>query len=209
MEFIKENKVALVAIVIAVIALFTPVQGKSLFGQITDTSFFDVFDATTGYKLAGTTFLSSTGLTLPTGATSIVGSGVTSVTYGNYTATYAHASLNTASTTVCTLGPSPAATTTLASFAMNVTTSTSSAGTLLIGTSTAQFNAATTSLSSFGTTHVFAANAQGTFFWDPGSADIGLVSPSTYVEVVTTNGSTVNYGYTYGGTCAGTFQSVN
>lgn len=54
-----------VALVLAIILIGVNVQNgnvKKAFGTIVDTSFFDYFDATTGFKLAGTTFFSSSGL---------------------------------------------------------------------------------------------------------------------------------------------------
>ncbi len=49
----------LVVLVIAIGAYFYPTVRSSL-GAIVDTSYFDFFDATTGYKINGTTVLSST-----------------------------------------------------------------------------------------------------------------------------------------------------
>lgn len=107
--------------------------------------------------------------------------------------------LRTATTTPCAI-LSPAATTTLESFTLNVTTGTSTAGLITIATSTTAY--ATTSLV---TSKTIASGAQGTVNWHAG-VDNGLVSPSTYV-VAGVQG--VAYGFTYIGTCSATFSKVN
>ncbi len=64
-----------VALVIAIIACFLPAgNGQSvatkavdMFGNVVDTSYFDIFDATTAYKLGHTTFFSSSGFVNPYG----------------------------------------------------------------------------------------------------------------------------------------------
>lgn len=54
------TKIALVALVLAIIACFLPAgNGKTVFGNVIDTSYFDYFDATLGYKIGGTTFYSA------------------------------------------------------------------------------------------------------------------------------------------------------
>lgn len=61
----------LIAVVLAIIGIFTPV-GQTVdqkVGQIVDTFTGDIFDAGTSFKLSGTTVLSSTGLTIGTSNT--------------------------------------------------------------------------------------------------------------------------------------------
>jgi hypothetical protein len=57
MNFFKANAVALVAVVIAIGAYFYPAAPVVKSGAIIGTSYFDVFDASTSYKLRGTTIV--------------------------------------------------------------------------------------------------------------------------------------------------------
>lgn len=50
---------AVVAIVIAIGTWAYPLKSVPKAGNVVDTSYFDYFDATTGYKLAGNTFYSN------------------------------------------------------------------------------------------------------------------------------------------------------
>lgn len=70
MEFFNRNAgvIALIALVIAVGGYFYP-QIQAGFGQITDTFTGDIYDASTSFKLNGSTFYSSSGLTTGTSAT--------------------------------------------------------------------------------------------------------------------------------------------
>lgn len=70
MKFISRQWVGLIAVVIAIIALFTPVGGKS-FGNILDTFTGDYFSATTGFILNGVTIFSSSGLKISSGSDTI------------------------------------------------------------------------------------------------------------------------------------------
>lgn len=72
MGFFTKNAgvIALIALVIAVGGYFYP-QVQKGFGQIVDTFTGDIFDATTSYKLNGTAFYSSTGLTVGSGGTAL------------------------------------------------------------------------------------------------------------------------------------------
>lgn len=62
MNFLKSNAIALVALVIAIYAVMAPGSGPT-FGQITDTSNFDYFQATTngGFKVGTNTIINGSG----------------------------------------------------------------------------------------------------------------------------------------------------
>lgn len=108
--------------------------------------------------------------------------------------------LTAATTTPCAF-ISPAATTTLEVFTMNITTGTSTAGLVTVATSTTAF--ATTSLV---TTKTLIASQPGTVNWHPG-VDNAVVAPSTYVVAGVANAPTP--GFTLVGTCSATFRTVN
>lgn len=111
--------------------------------------------------------------------------------------------LASATTTVCAL-PSPSSTSTLMSFALNITTGTSTGGLFTIGTSTTAYS---TSSSMFLPSIVVGANTQQTITWVPQSSGVssssGVVSPNTFI-VAGVQG--VPFGYTYGGTCKALFN---
>lgn len=117
-------------------------------------------------------------------------------------------SLTAATTTPCDI-TTPAATTTLDSFRMNVTAGTSTPGTgqlLTLATSTVP-NATTSVIA----TKALNSGAQGTFIWNAGTADLGLISPSTHLVVGVSGptGTASTGGTTYTGTCAAVFYTVN
>jgi hypothetical protein len=101
--------VLVMAVVIAIIGLFTP-TGKnvkdSVLGQITDTSFFDYFDASTGYKVSGSNVMSGTQYLL-----------------GSYAETPLSTSFTTSTDTPCII-ISPSATSTLISAVAQFTSAT-------------------------------------------------------------------------------------
>lgn len=180
-----------VALVAIVLVSFWGGKTQS-FGNVVDTSYFDIFDATTAFKLAGTTFLSATSFSLP--------SGVTAETVNGITTTFSRNSALTAATTTPCAILAPAATTTLRSFVFNVTTGTSTAGTLAIGTSTTAY-ATSTSLQS----NTIGSSGVGSVTVSP-TSNLNLIAPSSYVTVGV---SGVPYGFTYGGSCTAVFQSVS
>ncbi len=126
--------------------------------------------------------------------------------YGNGTSvpTYQQVNrmvLNTATSTPCALqNPFNATSTMIDGIVFNVSVSTSSAGTLDFATSTSAF--ATTSLFS---TIAAAANTQGTYTALPNSGF--TVAPNGWV-VVGVHGTSLG-GYSYGGSCQATFQTIN
>lgn len=73
MNFTSKNGLALVALVIAIIACFLAAgNGKTVFGNVVDTSYFDYFQATTGFQLgSGLTFFSSSGIKVNSTSTTI------------------------------------------------------------------------------------------------------------------------------------------
>ena len=105
--------------------------------------------------------------------------------------------LTAATTTPCVVVAPTSATTSIQHFSLNITTGTSSAGTIVIGTSTSPYS---TSTSPFATV-VVAANSQIVYTWN-GGVNNDQVYPGTYIVAGMTNGSAVSYGYTYGGTCS-------
>lgn len=119
-------------------------------------------------------------------------------TNGVFTYHRLQASLYSATTTPCVI-KSPSATTTLAAFAMNVTTPTSTTALFTLATSTVPN--ATTSLIA---TQTLTSGQEGTFNWAAG-ANNGLVSPNTYVSIGTSGGVSP---FTYGGSCNATFRGV-
>ena len=100
-----------------------------------------------------------------------------------------------ATTTPCATPVS--ATSSIQHWAMTVTTGTSSAGTIAVGTSTSPYATSTKPFATF----VIGANSQNTFTWNAG-VNNDVASPGTYIVAGMTNGSAVSYGYTYGGTCS-------
>jgi hypothetical protein len=124
--------------------------------------------------------------------------------YGNSSGTplykqAARMTLATATTTPCALQSPFTSTSTLVSFALNVTTGTSTTGSLTLATSTTAY--ATTSAI---TTFNIASGAKATPVWTGGN-DVGVVAPSGYV-VVGVKGA--NFGFTYVGTCSAIFQTL-
>lgn len=119
----------------------------------------------------------------------------------NGVATYPRSvALLAATTTPCSI-KSPSATTTIARFTLNIRTATSSAGTIVVATSTTP-NA--TSTTPFYSPIAVAANSTRTLTW-AGGTENNIVAPNTYV---TAGVSGVSYGYTYGGSCAIEFKGV-
>jgi len=88
------------------------------------------------------------------------------------------------------------ATSSIEHFSFQVTAPTSSAATLVVGTTTSATATSTTPFATF----VVPANATYTFTWN-GGVNNDVASPNTYVVAGMTNGSAVSYGYTYGGYC--------
>lgn len=116
--------------------------------------------------------------------------------------------LTAATTTPCALrSPFTTATSTITSFTLNVTTGTSSASQLIFATSSTPY--ATTSMLM---TATIPASAQASFVSSgvATSSQLGsVVVPGGYAVIGTGAGSAVGYGYTYGGSCSATFQTIN
>lgn len=92
--------------------------------------------------------------------------------------------MNQASTTACNY-TTPAATSTLDRISALFTVGSSTQATITIATSTAGGSASTTPLMSF----TLAANAQGTFVFEPTTTDKTVLAPSTGVVVTMTGGN--------------------
>lgn len=107
----------------------------------------------------------------------------------------AYSNLTSATGTPCAL-VGPSATSSIQSFIMDITTSTSSAGILVVGTSTSPYATSTDPM----LTITIPANTQRTFTVQLPTND-DMIEPNTYVVAGLTNGSGVKYGYTYGGSC--------
>lgn len=104
--------------------------------------------------------------------------------------------MNTATTTLCAI-QNTAATSSINSVSWIVTTGTSTAATIDIGTSTTAFSTTTNLVAATS----LASGAQGTMTWRPvgGSVVDHLIYPNEYI-VVKTAGAGLG-GYTYGGRC--------
>ena len=113
---------------------------------------------------------------------------------------YGSENMAPATTTLCAL-ISPNATSTLQYTSFQITTGTSTAATIDIGTSTTPY-ATTTNL--VAATSI-ASGAQGLAFWMPtqGTSQNSIMSPNTYVVVKTAGAGLA--GYTYGGKCQAEF----
>lgn len=108
--------------------------------------------------------------------------------------------MQVATTTLCAI-QSPAATSTIEYVSFSITTGTSTAATIDIGTSTNAFSTTTNLVSAVS----IASGANGQQFWSPvgGSVNDNTMAPNTYV-LVKTAGAGLG-GYTYGGTCQASF----
>lgn len=114
---------------------------------------------------------------------------------GVYTYYYS-AAMRTATTTLCSF-KSPNATTTLHVASWQISTGTSTAATIDLGTSTTAYST-TTNLRSADSV---AANAKASVFWSPvgGSVNDAQLAPNIYINVKTAGAGLG--GYTYGGKC--------
>ena len=108
-----------------------------------------------------------------------------------------------ATTSLCAI-KSPAATTTLERIAWQITGGTTTAATIDIGTSTTAY-ATTTNLVS---ATAVASGAQAYKYWTPvgGTVNDAMMSPNTWVNVMTA-GAGLN-GYTYTGKCEAVFTEL-
>lgn len=111
--------------------------------------------------------------------------------------------MKTATTTLCSMQNPYAATSSLLSFSMQINTPTSTAAVIDVATSTSAF--ATTTAGNLLSAQSVGSNARATFTFDPVSNN-NIVGPGQYV-LAKTEGPGVG-GYTYGGTCQGTWQAV-
>lgn len=114
-----------------------------------------------------------------------------------------------ATSTPCSI-LSPAATSSLVSYGYQIYTATGTAATFDVGTSTTPY--ATTTTNNFITQRVIAANAQDTFFITASTTALGqnnlnnILAPNTYLNFKT--GNSALGGYTWGGTCQATFETI-
>ncbi len=65
----NNNKIAIIALVTAIIACFMPVHANSFIPNLGGVTNYDEVDASVGFKLAGTTFFSASGFTPKFGVT--------------------------------------------------------------------------------------------------------------------------------------------
>jgi hypothetical protein len=106
-----------------------------------------------------------------------------------------------ATTTPCAIqNPSSTASSSIVWFGANLSTATSTAGSYVVGTSTTAFATTTTMI---GITAIGAGNTP-TITWDPG-VNNSVLGPSQWIVFGIAATGSVNYGYTYGGTCAAEF----
>lgn len=203
----NSKKIALVALVLAIIACvgyYFPVstggvqnhtKSEMSFGNVVDTSYFDYFDATTGYKLAGTTFLNATSFSLPSGVSAETINGAT-ITYSRNSAA---SGLNQGTTTPCAVQSPTTASSTLIRFTIGESVSTTTATTITIATSTTQY-ATTTRLNSF------TVAASGSFlFTHVATTSAGsIMNPGDWVVAGQSGGTGTN---SPTGSCLGVFQT--
>ncbi|MES2060207.1 MAG: hypothetical protein V4438_04220 [Patescibacteria group bacterium] len=185
MDFIKKNSVALVALVIAILGLFTP-AGQQVVKEVQSLGGITNYDAITLDKGSLTISTAGQGTTYPGGAD----------------VTDASASLSsTASTTPCAIANPFSATSTLVGFLLNITTSTSTGGTLVYDVGVASTAFATTTIISGGNT--LAQGAQGNY----SATSSPTVGVGQYV-VVKFNPAFAGtaFGPILGGTCTGLFM---
>jgi len=111
--------------------------------------------------------------------------------------------MNRATTTLCTLR-APSATSTINFVSFQITTGTSTAATIDIGTSTTAFSTTTNLVAA----KSIASGAQGYAYWSSagGSVDDSKMAPNEYVNVKTAGAGLS--GYTYGGRCQAVFQEL-
>lgn len=118
------------------------------------------------------------------------------INFNNVQEWYESRDMAPATTTLCAF-MSPSATTSLQFASFQITTGTTTAATIDIGTSTTAFSTTTNLVSA----KSIASGGQGYVKWMPvgGSVDDNTLAPNTYV-VVKTAGAGLG-GYTYGGKC--------
>jgi hypothetical protein len=154
----------------------------------------------TGFIIGITVLLGVTAL-----AASIGGGGGSS--FGNSPVNVLSTTLTSATTTPCVLGNLPATSTPLG-FILDITTSTSSAGVVTVGTSTTPYATSTSMIASY----TVGANTKATITWTPPyspSTPAALISPNTYIIVGVTGAGQSLGGYTYGGNCKALLMSAN
>jgi len=181
MEFIKRNAgiFAVIAIVIAITSLLFPRQVKTIVEKVTPESFVRGVTNFDSLQLGDTQEQLTFG---PTSSNSI-------------TLSVERQSMTSGTTTPCAI-LSPAATTTLESFTMSLSTGTSTAPTITLATST----------TAYATTSVIVTQAIGAgrpFSWASG-VNNSLISPSTYV-VLGAAGIGGTGGFVWAGTCTAKF----
>lgn len=106
--------------------------------------------------------------------------------------------LSQATTTPCTIIP-PTGTTTLDSFVINFTTSTSSAAVLSVGTSTSQFGTSTSIA-----TITLPAGSKGTYSYVP-SNNLGIIGNGVFLTVGAQG--VAAGGFSWSGSCSGRFTT--
>lgn len=118
--------------------------------------------------------------------------------------------LTAATTTPCALQNPFSATSTIPDgVTLNITTATSSAGTITFATSTTAFATTTTIQSNV----VLPASTQATYSIPTATNGGTIVGPGGWIVIgvagISTTQGNVNNGFTYGGSCQATFQSAN
>lgn len=207
MNLTKDTFIGLVALIIAIVGCWLPVQSAvSQFGAVTPST-------TTGQYAT-----ESTGAPLWVLGNALIGPNSTGATgYTGYIATQgARIAATSGTTTPCAilnplsaslaLGNAATATGTIQSFAFTVTAPTSTAVTWAIGTSTTPY-----ATSSSMTTGVVAAGTQGTITYD-GTSNNNILAPGQYIVVGTTNGTAAfsqTAGVIFGGFCQVVVESAS
>ena len=199
MNFIKNNALAAVALVIAIIAL-----GGYVYPIASNLGAFDIptrfpnghLDTNGGYYVDGTAIIDGDGNVDGVITTSSITTSGTSVVVDGVTLTTDSMTMQTATSSLCYFGPITA-TTTLDKFVVAVTTGTSTAALIDLATSTSRY--ATTSASTLFVNQEIAANTSGTISYISSGLNTAIIVPGETLLVRAQ--STLLGGYTYGGSC--------
>lgn len=201
----------------ALVALLVTVVVVSLLSPHTASSYGTTAVSTGVTEPAGTVL--PNGVVLPNPSTSdytverVYDAIQSSLGLGNGTSVPTHiqgvrAALTAATSTICALQNPYTATSTIVSSALNITTATSSAGSIIAAVALTPF--ATTTVIAQGISVPASSLASLVVGETASSTGAGvIVGPSNYIVWGMTPASAVGYGYTYGGTCQAVFETIN
>ncbi len=129
-----------------------------------------------------------------------------SASVGSISTKVVRQTLTAATTTPCAIQNPFLATSTIVSFALNITTGTSSAAVFAVGSSTTAFATTTGMVANAAIT----SSATGNITWDPGTNNAAISGSNWIIAglIAGSNGAP-NNAYTYVGTCQAVFQTVS